>query len=143
MSAEIVSNKKYRDKQKRKDAFISIFIGFFAFVWIFPILWTVWTSLRPYNEIISYGIFSWPRSLTFDNYVNAVKEMQIVGYLLNSAIVTIPAVILTLFFGSLIAFVVTRYKFKFNLTILLLFTAGNMLPIVLTYIPVFWMFIWV
>ncbi len=143
MSAEIVRNKKYRDKQKRKDAFISIFIGFFAFVWIFPILWTVWTSLRPYNEIISYGIFSWPRSLNFDNYVNAVREMQIVGYLLNSAIVTIPAVILTLFFGSLIAFVVTRYKFRFNLTILLLFTAGNMLPIVLTYIPVFWMFIWV
>lgn len=143
MSAEIVRNKKYRDKQKRKDAFISVFIGFFAFIWIFPILWTVWTSLRPYNEIISYGIFSWPRSLNFDNYVNAVKEMQIVGYLVNSAIVTIPAVILTLFFGSLIAFVVTRYKFRFNLTLLLLFTAGNMLPIVLTYIPVFWMFIWV
>ena len=139
----MVSNKKYRDKQKRKDGFISLFIGFFAFVWIFPILWTVWTSLRPYNEIISYGIFSWPRKLTFDNYVNAVEEMQIVVYLINSAIVTIPSVILTLFFGSLIAFVVTRYKFKFNLTILLLFTAGNMLPIVLTYIPVFWMFIWV
>ena len=139
----MVNNAKYRDKQKRKDAFISIFIGFFAFVWIFPILWTVWTSLRPYNEIISYGIFSWPRSLNFDNYVNAVKEMQIVGYLINSAIVTIPSVILTLFFGALIAFVVTRYKFRFNLTILLLFTAGNMLPIVLTYIPVFWMFIWV
>ena len=143
MSDEMVSNKKYRDKQKRKDGFISLFIGFFAFVWIFPILWTVWTSLRPYNEIISYGIFSWPRKLTFDNYVNAVEEMQIVGYLINSAIVTIPSVILTLFFGSLIAFVVTRYKFRFNLTILLLFTAGNMLPIVLTYIPVFWMFIWV
>ena len=102
----MVSNKKYRDKQKRKDGFISLFIGFFAFVWIFPILWTVWTSLRPYNEIISYGIFSWPRSLTFDNYVNAVKEMQIAGYLLNSAIVTIPAVILTLFFGSLIALMI-------------------------------------
>jgi len=143
VSDEMVSNKKYRDKQKRKDGFISLFIGFFAFVWIFPILWTVWTSLRPYNEIISYGIFSWPRKLTFDNYVNAVEEMQIVGYLINSAIVTIPSVILTLFFVCLIAFVFTRYKFRFNLTILLLFTAGNMLPIVLTYIPVFWMFIWV
>jgi ABC-type glycerol-3-phosphate transport system permease component len=65
----MATNKRYRDKQKRKDAFISIFIGFFAFVWIFPILWTVWTSLRPYNEIISYGIFSRPRSLNFDNYV--------------------------------------------------------------------------
>ena len=69
--------------------------------------------------------------------------MNIGTYLLNSLIVTIPSVILTLFFGSLIAFVVTRYNFKFNLWLLLVFTAGNMLPIVLTYIPVFWLFLWI
>jgi multiple sugar transport system permease protein len=143
MSTGVVQSAEYRNNQKRKDFFITTFIGIFAFVWIFPILWTVWTSLRPYNDIISYGIFSWPRHLNFNNYVNAIKEMHIGIYLTNSLIVTIPSVILTLFFGSLIAFVVTRYQFKFNLWLLLLFTAGNMLPIVLTYIPVFWMFLWV
>ena len=143
MSAGVVQSAEYRNNQKRKDLFISIFIGFFAIVWIFPILWTVWTSLRPYNDIISYGIFSWPRHLNFDNYVNAFKQMNIGRYLTNSLIITIPSVVLTLFFGSLIAFVVTRYRFKFNLWLLLLFTAGNMLPIVLTYIPVFWLFLWI
>lgn len=143
MSTGVVQDAKYRNSQKRKDAFITFFIALFAIIWIFPILWTVWTSLRPYNDIISYGIFSWPRHLNFDNYFNAIREMQIGKYLLNSLIVTVPSVLLTLFFGSLVAFVVTRYKYKFNLTLLLLFTAGNMLPIVLTYIPVFWMFIWV
>ncbi len=143
MSTAVVQSAEYRNNQKRKDTLISIFIGIFAFVWIFPILWTVWTSLRPYNDIISYGIFSWPRHINFNNYVNAMKEMHIGVYLMNSLIVTVPSVILTLFFGSLVAFVVTRYQYKFNLGILLLFTAGNMLPIVLTYIPVFWMFIWV
>jgi multiple sugar transport system permease protein len=143
MSTGVVQSAEYRNNQKRKDGFISLFIGIFAFVWIFPILWTVFTSLRPYNDVISYGIFSWPRHLNFNNYVNAIKEMHIGIYLTNSLIVTIPSVILTLFFGSLIAFVVTRYQFKFNLWLLLLFTAGNMLPIVLTYIPVFWMFLWV
>ena len=143
MSTGVVQSAEYRNNQKRKDFFITIFIAIFAFVWIFPILWTVWTSLRPYNDIISYGIFSWPRHLNFNNYINAVKEMHIGIYLTNSLIVTIPSVVLTLFFGSLIAFVVTRYQFKFNLGLLLLFTAGNMLPIVLTYIPVFWMFLWI
>ena len=143
MSTGVVQSEQYRNSQKRKDFFITLFIGIFAFVWIFPILWTVWTSLRPYNDIISYGIFSWPRHITLDNYFNAIREMQIGKYLLNSLIVTVPSVLLTLFFGSLVAFVVTRYQYKFNLTLLLLFTAGNMLPIVLTYIPVFWMFIWV
>ncbi|MEN9325155.1 MAG: hypothetical protein RL414_909 [Actinomycetota bacterium] len=143
MSTGVVQSAEYRNNQKRKDLLISIFIGFFAIVWIFPILWTVWTSLRPYNDIISYGIFSWPRHLNLDNYVNAFKQMNIGVYLTNSLIITVPSVILTLFFGSLIAFVVTRYQFKFNLWLLLLFTAGNMLPIVLTYIPVFWLFLWI
>jgi multiple sugar transport system permease protein len=143
MSTGVVQSEEYRNNQRRKDVFISIFIGFFAIVWIFPILWTVWTSLRPYNDIISYGIFSWPRHLNLDNYFNAFKKMNIGVYLTNSLIITIPSVVLTLFFGSLIAFVVTRYRFKFNLWLLLLFTAGNMLPIVLTYIPVFWLFLWV
>ena len=143
MSLGLVQDAQYKNRQKRKDAFISAFIGIFAFVWIFPILWTVWTSLRPYNDIIQNGIFSWPRHLNFDNYINAIKQMRIGVYLTNSLIVTIPSVILTLFFGSLIAFVVTRYRFKFNLWLLLIFTAGNMLPIVLTYIPVFWLFLWI
>ena len=139
----IVQDKKYRNSQKRKDAFISVFIGFFAIVWIFPILWTVWTSLRPYSEIVSYGVFSFPKHLNFDNYISAFQQMHIFGYFMNTLIVTVPAVALSLFLGSLIAFVVSRYSFKFNLTLLLIFTAGNMLPAVLTYIPVFWMYIWV
>ena len=106
-----------------------------------PILWTFWTSLRPYNDVISYGVFSRPRHLDFANYINAFREMRIFRYFLNTLYVTAPAVLLTLFLGSLIAFVVSRYSFKFNLSLLLLFTAGNMLPIVLTYIPVFWLYI--
>jgi multiple sugar transport system permease protein len=137
----IVHDKKYRDKQKVKDGFISAFIGFFALIWMLPILWTFWTSLRPYNDVISYGVFSRPRHLDFANYINAFREMRIFRYFLNTLYVTAPAVLLTLFLGSLIAFVVSRYSFKFNLSLLLLFTAGNMLPIVLTYIPVFWLYI--
>jgi multiple sugar transport system permease protein len=51
-----VVEKQYKNTQKRKDAFISVFIGVFAFVWIFPILWTLWTSLRPYQDIIENGV---------------------------------------------------------------------------------------
>ena len=137
----IVHDKEYRDKQKVKDGFISLFIGFFAIIWIFPILWTFWTSLRPYNDVISYGVFSRPRHLNFSNYIHAFQQMRIARYFLNTFYVTAPAVVLTLFLGSLIAFVVSRYSFRFNLSLLLLFTAGNMLPIVLTYIPVFWLYI--
>jgi multiple sugar transport system permease protein len=138
----IVQNQKYRNRQKRKDAFISLLIGIFAFLWMVPILWTFWTSLRPYQDIIEKGVFSRPDTLNLNNYVEAYRQMEIWGYLKNSFIVAIPAVGLTLFFGSLLAFVVTRYSFRFNLYLLLLFTAGNLLPVQLVYAPLFKMYIW-
>ena len=138
----IIADKKYRNKQKIKDRFISIFIGFFALVWLFPIAWTFWTSLRPYQDIIESGVFSWPENLNFNNYTEAFRLMNITQYMANSFIVAIPAVFLTLFFGSLMAFVVTRYSFRFNLYMLLLFTAGNLLPVQLVYAPLFKMYIW-
>ena len=139
----IVQDKKYRDRQKRKDFFITLFIGFFAIIWMVPLLWTFFTSLRPYSDVIQNGVFSRPSSIGFQNYVNAYDRMEIWEYLSNSFIVAIPAVILTLFFGSLMAFVVTRYSFKFNLYLLLLFTAGNLLPVQLVYAPLFKMYIWI
>jgi len=142
MSSHIVTNKKYRDRQKRKDFFISLFIGVFAFVWLFPILWTFWTSLRPYQDIIESGVFSWPEHLNFHNYTEAFRLMKIWKYLFNSFLVAVPSVFLTLFFGSLLAFVATRYSFKWNMRLLLIFTAGNLLPVQLVYAPLFKMYIW-
>jgi multiple sugar transport system permease protein len=137
----LVKDKKTKNSQKIKDRFISAFIGLFAIVWLFPIAWTLFSSLRPYKEIRANGILSWPNELNFNNYFEAIERMELPRYFYNTAIITLPAVFLTLFFGSLMAFVVTRYSFKFNVAMLLLFTAGNMLPAQLVFIPVFKMYL--
>ena len=129
--------KKKLYAQDIKDRVISIFIGIFALAWIFPIVWTLWSSLRPYSEIRAGGVFSTPEEIGVFNYTEAISRMELPTYFANTAIITIPTVFLTLFFGSLVAFVVTRYSFKFNVAMLLLFTAGNMLPPQLVFIPVF------
>ena len=137
----IVVNKEYRDRQKRKDAAISIFIGIFALAWVFPLLWTVYSSLRPYIDLQANGVFSVPETLNLENYFNAIRRMNLPLYFTNTAIITIPAVFLTLFLGSLMAFVVSRYSFKANVALLLFFTAGNLLPGQLIFIPLFKMYI--
>lgn len=139
-----VSEKKRKKTlyaQDIKDRLISIFIGIFAIIWIFPILWTLWSSFRPYTEIMKNGVLSVPEEIGLFNYEEAISRMELPTYFLNSALITIPAVFLTLLFGSLIAFVVTRYSFKFNVAMLLLFTAGNLLPPQLVFIPVFKMYL--
>jgi multiple sugar transport system permease protein len=140
VSTEIISDKnleKRRNSQKIKDRFISAFIGIFAIVWLFPIAWTLFSSLRPYKDVRANGIFSFPKELNLENYSEAIRRMELPQYFWNTAVITIPAVFLILLFGSLMAFVVTRYSFKFNVALLLLFTAGNLLPAQLVFIPVF------
>lgn len=47
---------------------------------------------------------------------------------LMTFIVVVPSVFLVLFFSSMVAFAVSRYSWKFNIGLLMLFTAGNLLP---------------
>ena len=84
--SHIVQNQKYRNRQKIKDAFITAFIAIFAVVWMIPILWTFWTSLRPYSDIIQKGVFSRPDTLNLQNYADAYRLMNIWEYLSNSFI---------------------------------------------------------
>ena len=141
MAKELVDPAKYKNRQKTKDRFISVFIGIFSIVWLVPIAWTVWTSFRPYSDVQRYGTFSLPHKLFLGNYSEAISRMDLPLYFTNSVIITVPAVFLTLFLGSLIAFVVSRYSFKWNVSLLLLFTAGNLLPAQLVFIPVFRMYL--
>ena len=129
--------KRSRGAQAVKDRVISIFIGFFALAWLFPIIWTFYSSLRPYKEIRAGGVLSFPKELNFNNYFEAISRMELPTYFFNTALITLPAVFLILLLGSLMAFVVTRYSFKANVALLLLFTAGNLLPPQLVFIPVF------
>ena len=49
-------------------------------------------------------------------------------YFVNTLIIAVPAVLLTLFLSSMVAFYVSRFDFRVNLFLLLVFTAGNLLP---------------
>ena len=43
-------------------------------------------------------------------------------------LILVPSLILTLFFSSMVAFVCSRFSWRFNILLLSLFTAGNLLP---------------
>ena len=105
---------KYKNKQKVKDRFISAFIGLFAIVWIFPIAWTIWTSLRPYKDVRANGVFSVPKTLNLDNYVQAISRMDLPLYFWNTAAITIPAVVLSVGFGLMAAYALAWIPFRFS-----------------------------
>ena len=112
----------------RKRATLHGFLIVMSVVWLLPLLWALYTSLRPYSDTAQNGYVSIATSLTLDNYVRAWNDAELIRYFINTAVIVIPAVIIVLFLASMLAFVLSRYSFKFNLAMLLLFLGLNMLP---------------
>jgi multiple sugar transport system permease protein len=104
------------------------FLAITAVLWLAPVVWTFYTSLRPYSDTAAHGYVSVPHKVNLDNYSNAWTQAELPHFFLNSLIITVPAVILTLLFASAVAFVVSRMSFRFNVTLLIVFLAANLLP---------------
>ena len=104
------------------------FLVVVALVWLFPIVYALYTSLRPYSDTAAHGYVSIARHLSLVNFKNAWNQADLPHYYLNSLIITVPAIVITLLLASFVAFGVSRFSWRFNLPLLMLFTAGNLLP---------------
>lgn len=138
LSPEEIAQLRGHEKRLRPGRVaLHVFLALTAFVWLFPVLWAVLNSFREYDYTSVNGYVSlggW----TFDNYREAVeRNPDFPRYFLNSLIVTVPSVIMTLFLASMVAFVLARFSWRFNLIMLALFTAGNLLPQQAMLIPLY------
>src|SRR6266700_3987936 len=97
-------------------------------VWLAPLVWTVYTSLRPYQHTFRLGYFSIGGHYGFGNFSHAWNQADLIRFYGNTLIVTVPAVVLTLLLASFVAFAVARFSWKLNVAVLIVFTAGNLLP---------------
>ena len=113
------------------------FLSLMALIWIFPLAWAIYTALRPFSDTQLNGYISLPSQLTFDNFINAWNQGEFARHFLSTLIVTVPAVIVTLILASMVAFAVSRFSWRFNLFVLLVFTAGNLLPPQVIIVPLF------
>ncbi|MFE6489433.1 carbohydrate ABC transporter permease [Streptomyces sp. NPDC057757] len=105
-----------------------LMLGTIALLWLVPLLWAVYTSLRPYSDTAKNGYLSWPHSLSLGNFTDAWEQSGMPHFFWNSVLITVPAVLGTLLFSAAVAFFVSRFDFRWNIVLLMLFTAGNLLP---------------
>jgi multiple sugar transport system permease protein len=133
----VTAGKPVRTRSKR--IVLHVFLWIVALSWLFPLAWAVLNSFRDYaytaiNGYVSFGGF------TIQNYVNAWNQGDFGLHFWNSAVITVPAVAITLFLASCMAFVLARFNFKFNLTLLAFFLSANPLPPQALLVPVYRMF---
>lgn len=109
----------------------------FALLWLMPIFSSLLTSLRTFDDLALRGPFSVPSSLTLENFAKAWEQSRVAGYLLNSFLITLPALVFTLFLSSLSAYALARFRFPGSRVLYFLYVGGTMLPFQVLLLPVF------
>ncbi|NDL60281.1 ABC transporter permease subunit [Phytoactinopolyspora sp. XMNu-373] len=107
----------------------------FTLLWIAPLVFVLTVAFRSFDDITRRGLGSLPASFSFDGFTTALQS-GIGRALVNSAVVTVVAVVASLFLASLAAFALSRFAIPFRRTILLAMLAGNLLPPQVLLIPV-------
>lgn len=107
-----------------------------ALLWVAPMLFAAAIAVRSFDDVTQRGLGALPASFTLSGFVTAITEVELGTALVNSLIVTAPAVVLALLLSSMAAFGLSRYEIPFRRTILLGMLAGNLLPPQVLLIPV-------
>ena len=114
--------------------------GLAGWIWlaviIIPIYYVVITSFKTQAGYFGQNPLAPPLEPTLDNYV-MVLEADFARYFLNSALVTIGAVVPTLAVSFMAAFAIVRGNGKFLKGVNALFLMGLAIPLQATIIPVY------
>jgi multiple sugar transport system permease protein len=133
------SGSPLKRTSKTTRIILMVFLIGAAILWMVPLLWAFYTSLRPNEYFNNHDFVSIGGPYNFDNYTAAWQQAELPKFFLNTVIITVPAVVFTLFLSSLAAFKLSKVSWKFNILVLILFTAGNLLPQQVLSVPLFQM----
>ena len=124
-------------RRRTSTVVAEVFMAAVAVLWLIPVVFTLYVALRPKEETDRLGYLSIAQHLTFSNFIDAWHQSNIFRYFWNSVLITVPAVLIALFLAAAVAFFVTRRSSKLNLALLIMFTAGNLLPQQVVITPLF------
>ncbi|GAA2939755.1 MULTISPECIES: carbohydrate ABC transporter permease [Streptomyces] len=110
--------------------------GLLSALWLLPIALVLVTSLRSFDDVAAHGVGSLPHSFTLDGFRQAWVDGGQQRALINSLLVTVPTVLLSLLLASTAAFALSRYDVPLRRTLLLLMLGGNLLPPQILLVPV-------
>lgn len=106
---------------------------------IFPILWIISTSFKPYSEVFSTTLNIVPDNFTLDNYkyVLTKNDHVFLTWIMNSAIIAVFTSLFAVFLSATAAYALSRYKFIGHKFTMYLFLITQMFPGALLLIPLY------
>ncbi|WP_413988866.1 carbohydrate ABC transporter permease [Labrys okinawensis] len=118
-----------------------------ALLWLFSILTVspfallILTSLKSQRDLLA-GAFVLPDRPHFENFATAWVDGHFSAYFVNSVVVVIPVVVMSIILGIFSGFAFAFLTLPFKRTLFIMLTIGMMVPTEAFIIPLFYEFHW-
>ena len=123
---------------KKMSLHIFLLIG--VVISLAPFYWMVVGATNPSGDVLSFPPKLVPGNYLFENYKNLSESIDIVQAVLNSSVISIIYVLMSLLVCSTAGYAFAKYKFKGNNLIFASFLLAMMIPYQATIIPLFQVF---
>ena len=113
-----------------------------ALVMLYPLIWLIGASFKNNSEIYTEMGF-WPQRFDFGAYAKGWKtstEYTFATYFLNSFLITIPRIIVTVISCVLVAYAFARFEFWGKKLLFSIMVGTMMLPLIVLRLPQYLMF---
>ncbi|WP_407552659.1 carbohydrate ABC transporter permease [Streptomyces sp. Pv4-95] len=118
---------------------LRIFLVLVALFWLMPTIGLLISSLRSPQQIAESGwwqVFRAPAQITWDNYSQLLSNDKVMGSLLTTAAITVPATVLVVVIGSLAGYAFAWLDFPGRDTWFMVVVGLLVVPVQVALIPV-------
>ncbi|MDR0722413.1 MAG: carbohydrate ABC transporter permease, partial [Treponema sp.] len=111
-------------------------LGILSITTLFPLLWMTYSSFKT-NQEFTVSAISFPKQLHAENYAHAWKTANIGTYFFNSLFISVISIVFTVLIGAAAAFVLAKFKFRFQKVVSSVFVIGMLIPLQAVLVPLF------
>lgn len=126
---------------KKTNKFVKALIYFGLLCWtvinLFPVYWMFTFSLKSNEELFGKNLIGLPWEWRWSNYTSAMNTGNMPRYFLNSVIVTVATIVISLIAALMATYALTRIEWKFSKLMNAFFMLGITIPIHASIVPVF------
>ena len=128
---------KLSGKHNLNKTLVYIILILWAIISIFPVYWMLTFSLKTNAEIFGENVAGLPRNWVWQNYVKAFHTGNMPRYFLNSLIVAIATIFITLTASVMATYAITRLRWKGRKRMNSFFMLGLTIPIHASIVPLY------
>lgn len=121
--------------RKVKKGIVYVLFAIPVVTQLYPLLWLLLYSLKTNEEIMGGSFFALPKELQWHNYQDAYESGSYLKYLSNSVIVTGITMICVILFSSMVAYAISRFRWRYGNMVMTVFLMGMMIPMQATLLP--------